>query len=261
MTIRSNDNAINLEEAASVIRTAHIKYVVTYAKDSINGLRNKEANLHVPVLFIANAPVNEATVWCLSPKSESQSKTHFRNNSIDHVLQTLEQVCETELLLREITIEYWKPNYLDLILHKLILQGMKPFRAYFKMAKAYTKHTGSQYANFIHMMKSDFVLQSIMGDLNNNEEFMFTVCFHCVSFFDIKGLAYYKRPVDYMTTDNMMHTENPLVVTMPWYNIELFIITRHRMPMTSSPTNRIDRALDSKLPLKHYSMLLTFTCA
>ncbi len=72
VVINPRKNIIKVDEAASVIKPASVKYVVTMAKDLTREMKNGDRALHVPIVSIDGHIV---TVWCLSPGIHS-SRTY-----------------------------------------------------------------------------------------------------------------------------------------------------------------------------------------
>ena len=66
----------------------------------------------------------------------------------------------------------------------------------------------------------------------------------------------------YITDDNYGKTESPLALTMPWKPIELFLITRHRMPISKSSIGDLVNIFDGKMKLQRTTLnTVTFVLA
>ncbi len=165
---RANDISINLEEAASVIRVAHLKFIITYAKDNSIGLKNVELNLHVPVISILKPDLNQASVWCLSPKIKFSNRKFFYNVPLSLIMKTYSDVCKLELYNREIRIEYNKLDPMDDTFLNLIAERMKPFKVKLLEDEKYYRTIKSK-STLYYMMKSDFAFKASMGGMKYEE--------------------------------------------------------------------------------------------
>ncbi len=118
-----------MEEAATAIRPAHMKFIVTMGPDSLVGLRNVEMNLHLPVVFIDKV-LNSVSVWCMSPKS-SQLKINLGDPATVNkaILKlVLASSCEIELMKRTFDLQFLDKSPMDFFLLKLLKYAMRPYQ-------------------------------------------------------------------------------------------------------------------------------------
>ncbi len=128
-----------------------------------------ELNLHIPVISLTNPDLNKVAVWCLSPKLKFSNKKFFDNVPLSLIIKTFSEICELELLNREIRIESHHPDSTDAAFLKLIRERLKPYKVNLMEDNDKYSHKMRPNIALYYMMKSDFVFKKSMGGLKYEE--------------------------------------------------------------------------------------------
>ncbi len=97
-----NGFAMNVEEAASIIKPAKARFIITMAQDSLIGMRNFDRSLHVPVVSISG---DLAHIWCLSPGNPTEPK-RVKVKSTTAAKLALSKVCTDSLVSRPLRVQH-----------------------------------------------------------------------------------------------------------------------------------------------------------
>ena len=260
---------MNVEEAASFIKPAKKKYVVTLTRDVLHvGMRNFERSLHVPVLSITN---ETSHAWCLSPGNPTKPN-EIQVSSKASMKFALSKVCQDSLASRPLRIQFSKVGSTEEKLFKLIkdsdlnlilgrvemlTSNHKQYvydDEYVKYPQRWQTVRGSSIkkvrivnpqSRIFLMIATDFIigfdLASFVGKRHAAALQQPNFCPECQLVFPDPhyepqdgNFELSRKSQDQLTLYDTFPMDSPLVSSMPYEPLELFLMSRHPKPLPRS---------------------------